>query len=40
MLVSLHPLVLDKEEIEVETYIKKLETNGWEIMSKQEVESM
>lgn len=36
-LVSLSPLVLDKEEIEMETYIERLEANGWRVVPKEEL---
>jgi hypothetical protein len=35
--VSLTPLVLEREEIKIETYIEKLESNGWRIISKEEL---
>jgi len=35
--VSLTPLVLDREEIKVETYIEKLKGNGWQVFSKEEI---
>ena len=34
--VSLTPLVIDKQEIDVETYIAKLQTNGWRVVPKEE----
>jgi hypothetical protein len=37
--VSLHPLVLEKEEIKIETYIEKLEAHGWRIVSKEALEN-
>ncbi|RFU60844.1 hypothetical protein [Bacillus sp. V59.32b] len=38
--VSLHPLVLEMEEIKIETYIGKLEAHGWRVVSKEELKSM
>jgi hypothetical protein len=35
--VSLHPLVLDLEEMKVEDYIEKLKNNGWRVISKEEL---
>ncbi|PED05106.1 hypothetical protein [Bacillus pseudomycoides] len=37
--VSLAPLALEIEKIEIETYIQKLKTYGWRIVSKKEVQS-
>src|SRR4051812_17503597 len=34
--VSLQPLVLEREEIKIETYIEKLEANGWHVFSKED----
>lgn len=36
-LVSLSPLILDKEEIKMETYIERLEANGWRVVPKEEL---
>lgn len=35
--VSLHPLVLDLEEISIDDYIDKLVSNGWRIVLKEEL---
>ncbi|WP_186579502.1 hypothetical protein [Aquibacillus kalidii] len=35
--VSLHPLVLEKQEIEMNTYIERLKTHGWKVVSKEEL---
>jgi hypothetical protein len=37
--VSLRPLVLEEEEIKIETYIEKLEAHGWRIVSKEALEN-
>lgn len=37
--VSLLPLVLELEKIKVETYIEKLEANGWRAVTKEELVS-
>lgn len=36
--VSLTPLAIELEEIAVETYIEKLEANGWRTVSKEELQ--
>ncbi|WP_046173564.1 hypothetical protein [Domibacillus indicus] len=38
--VSLHPLVLEKEEITAETYVERLKEHGWRAVSKEEVKTM
>ncbi|TCT22359.1 hypothetical protein EDD68_1095 [Melghiribacillus thermohalophilus] len=38
-IVSLKPLVLDKEEITLETYLEHLKANGWREVTKDEVKS-
>ena len=38
--VSLSPLELEREEIEIETYIERLNVNGWSVFSKGELENM
>ena len=38
--VSLSPLELEREEIEIETYIERLKVNGWSVFSKGELENM
>lgn len=38
--VSLCPLELEREEIEIETYIKRLQVNGWHVVSKEEYINM
>ena len=35
--VSLCPLELEREEIEIETYIERLKLNGWCVVSKEEI---
>lgn len=37
--VSLTPMVMDREEIEVETYMDKLQTNGWQVVPNEELRS-
>jgi hypothetical protein len=37
--VSLKPLVLEIEEIKVETYIEKLKAHGWCVISKEELKN-
>ena len=39
-LVSLCPLMLEREEIKVETYIERLKANGWRVVSKEELINM
>ena len=34
--VSLYPLELERERIEIETYIERLRLNGWRVVSKEE----
>ena len=36
--VSLSPLDLEREEIELEAYIERLKANGWSVVSKEESE--
>lgn len=36
--VSLSPLAMEMEEIAVETYIGKLQANGWRVVSKEELQ--
>ncbi|WP_117170173.1 hypothetical protein [Paraliobacillus sediminis] len=36
-LVSLSPLVLEKEDIEIEVYIERLEAHGWRVVPKEEL---
>lgn len=38
--VSLHPLVIDKVDITVETYLEKLKANGWRELSREELRKM
>ena len=38
--VSLQPLLLEIEEIKIETYLKKLEENGWHVISKEELKKI
>jgi len=38
--VSLCPLELEREEIEIETYIERLKVNGWCVVSKEELKNM
>jgi len=38
--VSLQPLVLEREEIKVETYIERLKAHGWRVVSKEELKNM
>jgi len=35
--VSLNPLVLEREEIKLETYIERLKAHGWRVVSKEEL---
>ncbi|MGY0694567.1 hypothetical protein ACW2QC_17595 [Virgibacillus sp. FSP13] len=35
--VSLQPLVLEREEIRIETYIERLKAHGWRDISKEEL---
>lgn len=37
--VSLSPLVLEREEIKLETYIEKLKAHGWRAVSKDELKN-
>ncbi|WP_117149127.1 hypothetical protein [Paraliobacillus zengyii] len=36
-LVSLHPLVLEKEDIKIEAYIDRLEEHGWRVVPKEDL---
>jgi hypothetical protein len=38
--VSLKPLVLEIEEIKIETYIEKLKAHGWRVISKEELKNI
>ena len=38
--VSLSPLDLEREEIEMETYIDRLKENDWRVVSKEELKNM
>lgn len=38
--VSLHPLVLEREKMKTENYIERLEANGWNIVSKEELKGI
>lgn len=38
--VSLQPLVLEIEDIKVETYLERLKEHGWRVVSKEELKSM
>lgn len=38
--VSLHPLVLEREEMKTEAYIERLEAYGWCIVSKEELKNI
>jgi len=38
--VSLHPLVLDREEISVEDYINRLKKHDWQVVSQEEIRNM
>ncbi|WP_338786067.1 hypothetical protein [Metabacillus sp. FJAT-53654] len=38
--VSLKPLVLEIEEIKVETYIEKLKAHGWHVISNEELKNL
>lgn len=38
--VSLQPLVLEREEIKIESYIAKLKVNDWRVVSKEELENL
>jgi len=38
--VSLQPLMLEIEDIKVETYLEKLKGHGWRVVSKEELKSM
>lgn len=38
-IVSLNPLVLEREEIKLETYIEKLKAHGWRAISKEELKN-
>ncbi|MBP1989639.1 hypothetical protein [Paenibacillus eucommiae] len=37
--VSLTPLAIEIEEINIETYINKLEAHGWRVVSKEEIKN-
>jgi len=38
--VSLHPLVLEREELKVETYIERLKAHGWRVVSKEDMKNI
>ena len=38
--VSLCPLEIEREEIEIENYIERLKLNGWCVVSKEEIGKM
>ena len=38
--VSLSPLILEREEIKTQTYIDRLKTYGWHVVSKEEFKNV
>ena len=38
--VSLSPLELEREEIELKAYIERLKANGWRVVSKEEMRAL